>query len=175
MERISLGTVDAYVFDPKEMRPCDGCTACCTTIGVQELHKRNYTPCPHECEKGCAIYGDHPLSCKTFNCWWKVRLVAGERPDKSGIIVDSTAIPGGSVVRVWEHIPGALKWKSNQKIIDKLQRKYGLVIQGTKGTWGKIWIDDAPPSMKDFMDEMINAGNNLFQKLAKHFRKEDKS
>jgi hypothetical protein len=96
--------VDAYVFDPKEIRPCDGCTACCTTIGVQE---------------------------------------------------------------VWEHIPGALKWKSNRKIIDKLHRKYGLVIQGTKDTWGKIWIDDAPPPMKSFMDEMLKAGNNLFRHAAR--------
>jgi hypothetical protein len=105
-------------------------------------------------------------------------MVAGPRPDKSGIIVDSTVIPeqfGGSVVRVWEHIPSALEWPSNRKIIDKLHRKYGLVIQATKDTWGKIWIEDALPFQRSFMEDAIKAANHLFQKLANHFQKEDKS
>jgi hypothetical protein len=176
MKRVELGMVDVYTFDQKEIRPCGECRACCTTIGVQELHKRNYRPCVHECDKGCAIYGNHPPSCKQFNCWWKADMVAGlQRPDKCGIIVDSAMTAfGGAVVRVWEHKPGALNWKSNRKMIDKLRRRYALVIEGTAETWGKIWIEDedAPQQFRDWMQSAIDAGTEAICKAYRYFDKE---
>jgi hypothetical protein len=79
-------------------------------MGVDELPKPTYTPCEHECDKGCATHGDHPPSCQEWNCWWRTGMVGGERPDKSGIIVDYEDLPdGGGTIRVWEHIPGALQ------------------------------------------------------------------
>jgi hypothetical protein len=164
--------MDAYVIREDNVRPCGECRACCTTLGVEELHKRNYTPCKHECDQGCAINKDRPASCRSFNCWWKVKMIRGDRPDKSGVIVESCAIPGGAVVRVWEHIPGALNWKSNRKLVNYLRQKYSMVITGTKNTWGKLWVEDAPPQMKGFIQEMKDAGAAALEKVFSLLKKQ---
>jgi Fe-S-cluster containining protein len=162
-KRIPLDAhVTGHFFTPDELRPCGECTACCTALGVEELHKPNYTPCRHLCDKGCGIYAERPGSCKTFECWWRVGMVAGDRPDKSGIIVDSTAF----AVRVWEVKPGALNWKSNRKAIDKLRRRYPNVIEGNADTWGKVWVETASPEVQAAIRGQQNAYGNLLGRAA---------
>ena len=48
---------------------CGECTVCCTMSVVPELNKGAGEDCKH-CDKGCKIYGDHPQSCKDFDCAW---------------------------------------------------------------------------------------------------------
>jgi hypothetical protein len=170
MKKIALSTLaDAYVCKEAEARPCGECTTCCTALGVEELHKRNYEPCPHlRPEGGCGIYLERPYSCRAFNCWWRVGLVSGSRPDKSGIVVDSSMVNDKeAVVRVWEVKPGALRWASNRKIIAKLKKKYGLVITGTKETWGTIWIEDAPEAVREEIERQRQANSRMAQKVCK--------
>jgi len=48
---------------------CGECTVCCTLSVVPELGKKAGEQCMH-CDGGCNIYGNHPQSCKDFNCAW---------------------------------------------------------------------------------------------------------
>jgi hypothetical protein len=54
-------------------RTCEGCEACCTVMAVRELEKATWTPCRHLAGqgRGCAVWGEHPSSCKTFHCLWR--------------------------------------------------------------------------------------------------------
>jgi hypothetical protein len=52
-------------------RACGTCTLCCKVIGVAELDKQPGTWCPHCVRgKGCGIYAQRPVSCRTFFCLW---------------------------------------------------------------------------------------------------------
>jgi uncharacterized protein len=83
---------------------CEGCTACCKTMGVHELAKPVNTRCAH-CETGvgCRIYDTRPSSCRTFECVWLqtqrgAQPLAPElRPDVSRVVM-STAAGGETIV-----------------------------------------------------------------------------
>jgi len=52
-------------------KSCGSCTLCCTVMGVPELKKRPWDPCPHVAAgAGCQIYSDRPAGCRTFICGW---------------------------------------------------------------------------------------------------------
>ena len=52
-------------------KTCGSCTLCCTVMGVPELNKRPWDPCPHAAAgDGCAIYAQRPAGCRTFVCGW---------------------------------------------------------------------------------------------------------
>lgn len=71
-------------------RNCGGCTACCETEAVPELTKPFFSRCTHaQPDTGCAIYGRHPASCVAWKCMWLLGADLGERPDRSGIVVNS--------------------------------------------------------------------------------------
>jgi Fe-S-cluster containining protein len=169
-KRISLGQVEAHVISKDSLRPCGPCTACCTALGVEEIHKPNYAPCQHLCDKGCGIYEDRPGSCRSFECWWRAGMVGGERPDKSGIIVDS--VP--AAVRVWEVKPGALGWKSNREVIRKLRKKYRTVIEGAADTWGKIWVETAAAAVKAAIREQQDIMGAIYKRVVNIMKAEKK-
>jgi hypothetical protein len=52
-------------------RSCGGCTLCCTVMEVRELEKRPFSPCAHQADGGCGVWGEHPGSCKAFACLWR--------------------------------------------------------------------------------------------------------
>jgi len=66
-------------------RSCDGCTACCEVLGVEELKKQYYQPCSHCVNQGCGIYNIRPRSCRNYYCLYLAGLTAG-RPDKYGVL-----------------------------------------------------------------------------------------
>ncbi|MCK4657911.1 MAG: SEC-C domain-containing protein [Phycisphaerae bacterium] len=74
-------------------RPCDGCTACCTalTINDPDLVLADGKPCPRLCASGCSIYGESmPETCKGYLCNYVLepgKLTVNERPDHVGAIV----------------------------------------------------------------------------------------
>ncbi len=68
---------------------CGGCTACCTTHGVESIGKPPHTPCSFCQEhRGCTIYTNRPDECQNFRCSWLVGNGGGDnrRPDKTGIV-----------------------------------------------------------------------------------------
>lgn len=73
------------------VRPCDGCTECCSVFGVEEIDKEPWIPCDHLTNQGCGIYLTRPKYCRTFYCLWQSGLGAAEdRPDKLGVIFAPT-------------------------------------------------------------------------------------
>src|SRR5947209_8748812 len=80
MERLPL---------PVVTRQCGECQACCTTVAVEELSKGFHQRCQHQCDSGCAIYGQHPSSCQSYKCLWLDGWGPEEyRPDMVGLVVN---------------------------------------------------------------------------------------
>lgn len=87
---------------------CGECTACCTVLGVQALKKKSQTRCQHECEKGCAIYNERPTECQTYRCIYHMHPTdINLRPDKLGVVMDTTQTPLGTALVVREYRIGA--------------------------------------------------------------------
>jgi len=90
-------------------RSCGGCTECCTALGVTELGKPQWQPCPHATPDGCAIYADRPASCRQYNCTWRAGFAyTKERPDEVGIVVD-VGVPNADV-----GVTSMLVWRATQ-------------------------------------------------------------
>lgn len=112
---------------PSTAGGCDGCTACCTIMGVHELNKPVNTRCVHcEAGVGCAIYETRPQSCRTFECVWLqtqrgMKPLARElRPDASRVVM-STAAGGETVVlNVGLHRPDAWKRGAMGKLVSEM-------------------------------------------------------
>jgi hypothetical protein len=71
-------------------RDCIGCWACCETLAIEELCKPYYCRCENQMWAGCGVYGNHPRSCQTFECLWRLGFYDGERPDRFGYLL----VPG---------------------------------------------------------------------------------
>lgn len=103
---------------------CGGCTACCTTHGVESIEKLPRHGCKFcTAGSGCAVYETRPTECQEFICAWLVGKGGGPdlRPDKLGVVVnffiDHEALPG--VVTIFsEFRKGAL----NSEVIFKWTR-----------------------------------------------------
>jgi hypothetical protein len=125
------------------MRECGDCQACCELVGVQELGKPYAAKCEHQCTTGCAIYAARPLSCRQWECHWKLfhDLQPEWRPDKSGIMMHLAGIDenwtqiGLFVYECWE---GAVKTMPHglAEWIDNYSRERGrkviIVLYGTR-------------------------------------------
>jgi hypothetical protein len=129
-------------------RTCGGCTACCTTLGNTELEpaKPTFTPCPHQCEKGCGIQETKPSGCATFNCLWLQdtgkMFTDSERPDILGVVCVGEITNLGPTIRVWEHRVGAL---ADNRVVALIQRwATGLAVVGVPHGDGqrKLWAPD---------------------------------
>ena len=69
-------------------RTCGDCTLCCYLLPTPEIELKANTHCQHECRAGCAIYDRRPLSCQLWSCKWLLGDDVGQRPDRSGYVVD---------------------------------------------------------------------------------------
>lgn len=84
-----------------QQRRCGDCKACCTAISVEELGKPFNAHCEHECDKGCAIYGKHPLSCQGYECGWLLGFGKLEdRPDKIGAVLHHSVDDHGLWIQI---------------------------------------------------------------------------
>lgn len=112
---------------------CGKCTACCTVIGVEELGKPHYRPCPHVTENGCAIYDHRPPSCQGFGCLWLDIPGADEslRPDNLGAVftLDQKTLPDGNALflEVWEVKEGAMKAKRVRDLAGSVDRQQRMI------------------------------------------------
>ena len=67
---------------------CGECVECCYVYAIDEIKKPKHTLCKF-CNGGCSIHGDHPNTCKGYQCefikrGWDVSM----RPDKCGVLVE---------------------------------------------------------------------------------------
>jgi hypothetical protein len=75
----------------QQVRPCDGCTECCSVFGVEEIDKDPWVPCDQLSHEGCGIYETRPKQCRTFHCLWQNGMGSqSDRPDKLGVIYAPT-------------------------------------------------------------------------------------
>lgn len=85
---------------------------CCTLLGITELKKPPWTPCPHirehECGS-CLIYAVRPQTCKWFECGWKVNEAFGDywKPLVSGMVV---AEQDGDKIQIWVDPSNRNRW-----------------------------------------------------------------
>ncbi len=81
-------------------RECGACSVCCTVLRVDELAKPADRDCRHQRgEQGCAIHPSRPAVCRGYHCLWlQGGLEEGERPDRTGGLVDLE--PDGLGVRL---------------------------------------------------------------------------
>lgn len=70
-------------------RPCDECSACCTTLEVPAVQTKVGETCQHVAAGGgCAIYATRPKDCREYACAWKLGVGSEEqRPDKIGFTI----------------------------------------------------------------------------------------
>jgi hypothetical protein len=135
MDRFPLNTIVQF-------RGCDGCQACCTVVGVQELGKVHWTRCQHQCSDGCAIYENRPGSCHGYSCLWATGLLEGDeerRPDRLGVIFDlrtdgsesgDSVKPGDRVIiQAWEVWPGALDQPHVASLVDCVAEKCLVAVR----------------------------------------------
>ena len=114
---------------------CGGCTACCTVLGIKEIRKPDYAPCPHLSAGGCGIYENRPTECRTYECVWRSSNLPDElRPDRLGVIlelhgqfVESLGAPAVVIREVW---PGAAD--------EDLSRQFTGLIAKQVGGFGYV-------------------------------------
>lgn len=129
-------------------RSCGGCTACCSVLANSELvpAKPTYTPCPHQCDKGCSIQESKPMGCVKFSCLWLhdsgKMFDESERPDLLGVVCVAEATNLGPTIRVWEFHKGAL---DSRKVTGLIQRwAKGIAVigiphnNGSRRLWGPV-------------------------------------
>lgn len=123
-------------------RACDGCSLCCTLLGIPELQKPMFVRCPHVVAgRGCGIYGQRPTVCRTFDCLWLQEPGVPDhwQPTRSHMILAGD--PTGTLLSVlvdagheeaWRAQPyyGDLKMWAAKGIVrvQVLTRKHGWVV-----------------------------------------------
>lgn len=75
-------------------RSCDSCTMCCKLLSIEVLEKPRAVWCTH-CDKkrGCKIYDERPVACRTFYCGWRRIAHLDERwkPSQSKFLINYEA------------------------------------------------------------------------------------
>lgn len=75
-------------------KACGPCTACCSSVPVQEIGLPAYQRCPHlmgppSAHIGCGVYETRPDSCYRWSCMYLASDLPEEfRPDRCGFVVD---------------------------------------------------------------------------------------
>ena len=112
------------------MRDCGACTACCHSLGVDELQKPTFLSCEHIGPRGCRCYHTRPASCRSFQCLWLLGMLdEADRPDRLGVIFCSTHHPAvGNVPMLVEHRPGALRNVTVQRKLDAMLDRVPVVV-----------------------------------------------
>ena len=153
MKAVQAATANLFKnLDGEKQRSCGSCTECCNVLQVNDLTppKPGDTDCTHQVRKrrggrrlpkagGCAIYDQRPQSCQEYRCYWLEGLLEGrDRPDRLGMIVDSsegilhgfvnlTKLP---IVVVRESRPFAHRDKRFQKVMAGLVSRVCVLYRG---------------------------------------------
>jgi len=118
-------------------RRCRDCDACCVVVAVEEIAKPEQERCPHQGKHGkpgCAIYDERPTSCREWRCGWLEGFgTSKDRPDKGGIILDSTLTIGGPTVQAREVWAGAFHMPRARIAIEGFARQVAVVLMYRDG------------------------------------------
>lgn len=83
--------MSAALPQPIQGRECGECTVCCVDLKIDdpELQKDDDVVCPHMvAHKGCSIYDHRPMTCRNWQCGWRlIKLSDAMRPDRSKILL----------------------------------------------------------------------------------------
>lgn len=105
------------------MRDCGECSACCRLPEISEINKPANTPCKHLCSKGyeCKIYRGRPKMCADYKCCWLSGFGKNkDRPDKSGVLVESKETQFGLLMVAKSFKKGAIKTDAGQETINRI-------------------------------------------------------
>ena len=86
---------------PISGRSCGTCSLCCKVIAVKMLNKPMGKRCAHQGLRGCTIYADRPLECRSFSCAWLLGQVPGKyKPSRIRAVVHGSTLrsPNGKTV-----------------------------------------------------------------------------
>lgn len=108
------------------VRPCDGCTVCCSVFGVEEINKQPWVKCEHLNDRGCSIYETRPKHCHGFYCLYQTGMgTALARPDRLGVVFALTNGPteftGEVEIQAYEAVPFAF----NKPDVIRLAKTFG--------------------------------------------------
>lgn len=90
-------------------RSCGPCDLCCTVLRVDELRKLGGTRCVHQRSDppGCGIYDSRPGICRAYRCLWlRGGLEEGDRPDRTGAVIDLATSEGPPYLAIREFHAG---------------------------------------------------------------------
>jgi len=123
-----------------DLRPCDGCTACCTAMTIDDLDAPAGKPCRHCGPVGCTRYATRFEVCRGFACSWAVAdpaLHADDRPDRCGVLIWFE----GDVVRVLELWDDAFDSPRIQQTVDRYLLAFPISVIRHDGS--RMWIEAA--------------------------------
>jgi len=127
------------------MHGCDGCTACCKILNIEELNKPGDTWCTHcEIGVGCGIYETRPEACRVYECVWLQTQRGGKplalelRPDKSHVVMGVTNQGEDLVLYVGRDRPDAWKRGAMARLVDETLAKGYTVLVGCDGKVRKL-------------------------------------
>jgi hypothetical protein len=125
-------------------RECGPCTACCTMLGVTELHKPVNVPCDYVCGGGCSIYLTRPPTCRNWSCDWKNGLIPDEelRPDRLGIIFDLRLEGADPILCLWEVREDAARQPTLEQILTEVYLQAPSVVMKLDGTAYNYWTGE---------------------------------
>lgn len=121
---------------------CGTCTMCCKVMRVQELQKPDNKLCDHcTVGVGCKIYDHRPITCAAFRCLWLQTQTAGNtmplnlRPDKSKVVLHTSADGGSIVAKVDPTYPTAWQDRAMAYMLGRLSEKLWVLVGNGKGYW----------------------------------------
>jgi hypothetical protein len=89
-----VGDHTVFTFGPAgKGRVCGDCQLCCRLVPVPEIGKQAGVKCPaSRVGKGCTIYAERPMSCRTWSCRWlsDPETAGMKRPDRAHYVIDRT-------------------------------------------------------------------------------------
>lgn len=136
-------------------RECGPCTECCSTLGVHELDKPEFTRCSHEGSPGCKIYRSRPESCRDYNCVWiQGQLEHQDRPDRLGIVFSTAEMVDRQIVLAHVRKPGADKTGRGQELISLLAQVLPVCILRANGTRSVALPEDLAHALPRIMQDL---------------------
>lgn len=122
-------------------RTCGPCQACCRSTTVWSHALKLSSPagerCPHQADRGCAIYADRPSACAIFRCawldgWGRER----DRPDRLGLVIERL---DDQAVLITQAAPGAFRGRA-RRLVEDLARTQAVVVLGPRHGDEPAWI-----------------------------------
>jgi len=105
-------------------------------MAVKELGKGMYRTCANVGGQGCSIYRERPRSCMVWSCQWQLAEIDGDRPDKSGVVIN-LSFQRGPHYEVFELWAGAAAQPLVLQTLEKLRLPvyvFGYESKGRTGT-----------------------------------------